>query len=390
MQNLDTPDFLAHLADDEKLIGLAAYHHGLHHALRYLLDRLDSFYSLLELELEDSPAGQTYVEQGAIPLSRAAELLSIGAFVPRAVLDAGFETFDLRVLLRGMAQRITKVGLAQIHLSLDEAGGDLLVTGDLTLLQQMIFAVPYLFGNDPNILAANFTISVEPVTVDDEFRAAHTTPLKAGSYYAVTFRVDDTGGGQHQALVERLGASKDLGLNPRLVLCLGVALHHNGDLFTVTGAGELDELTWYIPVSTPASPGYEGRADADLQGTGTIMLVDDEDIIWDVVIDMLQDAGYTVILAANGRDCVEIYRDNPGEIDLVLLDMVMPEMNGHQAFFALKEIDPDVKVLLHSGYVAEEDAREVLDAGACGFLQKPYRMATLASKIRDILATNGA
>jgi CheY-like chemotaxis protein len=100
---------------------------------------------------------------------------------------------------------------------------------------------------------------------------------------------------------------------------------------------------------------------------------------------MLQELGYTVILAADGRDAVEIYESNPGEIDLVILDMLMPGMDGHDTFFALKELDPNVKVLLSSGYVSEEDARDVLNAGAAGFLQKPYRMADLAQRVRTIV-----
>jgi DNA-binding response OmpR family regulator len=95
--------------------------------------------------------------------------------------------------------------------------------------------------------------------------------------------------------------------------------------------------------------------------------------------------GYSVILAGNGREAVEIYRENPGLIDLVMLDMVMPEMDGHKAFFHLREIDANACVLLSSGYVSEEEAKDVLDAGAVGFLQKPYRMVDLARRIRIIL-----
>ncbi|NMA46261.1 MAG: response regulator, partial [Lentisphaerae bacterium] len=117
----------------------------------------------------------------------------------------------------------------------------------------------------------------------------------------------------------------------------------------------------------------------------TILLVDDEEMIWDVISDMLSTLGYKVILAENGREAVEIYQNNPGEVDLILLDMIMPEMNAREAFFLLKKIDPEVKVLLSSGYVSEEDAQDVLNAGAQGFLRKPYRMADLAGKIRGIL-----
>jgi CheY-like chemotaxis protein len=124
--------------------------------------------------------------------------------------------------------------------------------------------------------------------------------------------------------------------------------------------------------------------DDSLRGSETILLVDDEDMIWDVIIDMLQQLGYSVILAGNGLEAVEIYQANPGQIDLVILDMVMPKLDGHKAFFQLKAIDSKVRVLLSSGYVSEEDAADVLAAGALGFLQKPYRMADLARKVRSI------
>jgi CheY-like chemotaxis protein len=125
--------------------------------------------------------------------------------------------------------------------------------------------------------------------------------------------------------------------------------------------------------------------DQSLYGSETILLVDDEDMIWDVIIDMLQELGYSVVLAGNGLEALEVYRENPGSIDLVILDMVMPELDGHRAFFKLREIDPKTKVLLSSGYVSEDDVQDVLTAGAAGFLRKPYRMVDLARKVRSIL-----
>ena len=121
------------------------------------------------------------------------------------------------------------------------------------------------------------------------------------------------------------------------------------------------------------------------RGTETILLVDDEDMIWDLVIDMLMQLGYTVLLAGNGREAVETYRGNPGGIDLVIMDMVMPEMNGREAFERLKACDPEVRVLLSSGYVSEKDAHYVMEAGALGFLRKPYHLRELAREVRRIL-----
>ena len=120
-------------------------------------------------------------------------------------------------------------------------------------------------------------------------------------------------------------------------------------------------------------------------GNETILIVDDHESIWDFLIEALQNLGYSVILAENGLDAVEIYRENPNEIDLVLLDMVMPKMGGHTTFYQLKNLDPDVKVLLSSGFVSAASVKDLQDNGAAGFLPKPHRIREMAAKIRSIL-----
>lgn len=122
-------------------------------------------------------------------------------------------------------------------------------------------------------------------------------------------------------------------------------------------------------------------------GTETILIVDDHETIWDFLIEALQKLGYSVLLAENGLDAVEIYEANPHQIDLVLLDMIMPKAGGHQTFYRLRAIDPHVKVLLSSGFVSEQEVQDLLDQGACGFLPKPHRLPVVAREIRRILDT---
>jgi DNA-binding NtrC family response regulator len=120
-------------------------------------------------------------------------------------------------------------------------------------------------------------------------------------------------------------------------------------------------------------------------GDETILLVDDNEAVWDVLIESLQNLGYSVILAEDGIDTVEIYRNNPDQIDLVILDMIMPKQGGHSTFFELKSIDPEVNVLLISGYVSESEVKDLLQQGAKGFLPKPCRIDVLAKELRRIL-----
>ena len=121
------------------------------------------------------------------------------------------------------------------------------------------------------------------------------------------------------------------------------------------------------------------------RGDETILIVDDHETIWDFLIEALQELGYSVLLAENGLDAVEIYEANPSEIDLVLLDMIMPKSGGHQTFFKIRAIDPYAKILLSSGFVSEEEVQDLLAQGACGFLAKPHRLPVVAQAIRDIL-----
>ena len=120
-------------------------------------------------------------------------------------------------------------------------------------------------------------------------------------------------------------------------------------------------------------------------GNETILIVDDQETIWDFLIEALQMLGYSVLLAENGQDAVDIYEANPGCVDLVLMDMIMPKLGGSQAFTRIKEIDPDARILLSSGYVNEEDVQHLLKQGACGFLSKPHRLPVVVKAIRNAL-----
>ncbi len=120
-------------------------------------------------------------------------------------------------------------------------------------------------------------------------------------------------------------------------------------------------------------------------GQETILVVDDQETVWDFLIEALQNLGYSVILAENGLDAVEICRENPGQIDLVILDMIMPKQGGHSTFYQIHDLDPKISVLLSSGYVAPSAVKDLLANGAAGFLQKPHRIKTLALELRRIL-----
>jgi CheY-like chemotaxis protein len=125
--------------------------------------------------------------------------------------------------------------------------------------------------------------------------------------------------------------------------------------------------------------------DKILKGKEVILLVDDEEMIIEVTKEILEVLGYRVLVASGGEEAVNIYRERNGEIDLVILDMMMPAMGGKEAFEILKEIRPDIKVILASGYNIDGRPAKMLAQGCSAFIQKPFSIEGLSQKIRDVL-----
>jgi CheY-like chemotaxis protein len=121
-----------------------------------------------------------------------------------------------------------------------------------------------------------------------------------------------------------------------------------------------------------------------LKGKETILLVNDEDMIVDVGEEILQTLN-KVLIVTGGKEAIKLYRGNKDKIDMVLLDMVMPDMGGGETYDTMKEINPDIKVLLSSGYSIDGQATEILRRGCDDFIQKPFNMKELSQRVREIL-----
>ena len=115
------------------------------------------------------------------------------------------------------------------------------------------------------------------------------------------------------------------------------------------------------------------------------MLVDDEEAVRTVGMRILERLGYKVMVAANGQQALNIVQQHHEPLDLIVLDMILPGLSGRETFYRLKEIDPNIKVLLYSAHSMDEDVHLLLERGALGFVQKPYRIAALSQKIAEML-----
>jgi two-component system, cell cycle sensor histidine kinase and response regulator CckA len=170
-----------------------------------------------------------------------------------------------------------------------------------------------------------------------------------------------------------------------LATVYGIIKGHNGFIDVDSDPGHGTTFTVYLPASATKVAREETAVGGTTRGTETILLVDDEKMILEVSRKMLEILGYRVYTAGSGQDMVAVYTEKKNEIDLVILDMIMPGMSGGEAFDRLKEINPDVAIILSSGYSLSGQAQEIMDRGCKGFLQKPFRLEKLSGKIREIL-----
>lgn len=181
-----------------------------------------------------------------------------------------------------------------------------------------------------------------------------------------------------------VGQGTGLGLS----MVYGTIKNHDGLVLLDSAPGQGTTVTIYLPVYRPESPLIRPptREYSSIQtGHGTILLVDDEQLIRQVGGRLLEKLGYEVLLAENGEQGIKVYQENRGRVDLIILDLIMPKMSGEEAFLQLKEIDPQVKILLSSGYTQEKIADKMFSLGVVGFVQKPYQLSELSAKIASAI-----
>ena len=142
----------------------------------------------------------------------------------------------------------------------------------------------------------------------------------------------------------------------------------------------------YLPASAKTIEG-ETPAPADVlrSGSGGVLLVDDEPMILNTASHMLAKLGYTVFQAASGKEALALYREKQSAIDLVILDMIMPGITGSQMLKLLKEMNPEVRIILSSGYSLQGDVQALMEMGCRGFIQKPYNFVELSNIVHQNL-----
>ncbi|RPI54191.1 MAG: PAS domain S-box protein [Deltaproteobacteria bacterium] len=234
----------------------------------------------------------------------------------------------------------------------------------------------------------NLYLETSNVTLNESYVKPYD--LEAGNYIKIS--VTDTGIGMDKKTKQRIFdpffTTKEMGRGTGLGLAsvYGIITNHKGIITVYSEKDYGTKFNIYLPVCEKAiTPPTRIVSDKILKGAETILLVDDEEQVIDTTKQMLEYMGYMVLSARGGKEALVLYQDNRDRIDLVILDLIMPGTNGGEVYNQMKALNPDVRVILSSGYSLNDEASEVFKRGANAFIQKPFSIVELSYKIREVI-----
>jgi len=299
-----------------------------------------------------------------------------------------FETVDLHSVIDEVAGILQHTIDRRILITLEKEMKNPTVQGDSSQIQNALLNIAL---NARDAITGNGTITFKTSLVNISEKGRHPLfTLEPGAYVCLSV-VDDGCGMDEKTLTQIFDpffTTKEVGKGTGMGLsaAYGAVKHHGGDIFIESAPGRgssFHMLLPHQPGEEAASPPVSSVIRAK-QGA-TILVVDDDDIVRGLMAELLEILGYTVIQASDGDQGLQIYQDRRDQIDLVLLDMIMPRTSGEELFYKLRLINPLVKVLVSSGYSPNDEAiSKILRQGA-RFIQKPTTLSELSGAVADIL-----
>lgn len=236
----------------------------------------------------------------------------------------------------------------------------------------------------------SISVSMRRIELEESCRKQSSFDLSPGTHAEIT--ISDTGHGispEHlDHIFEPFFTTKEIGKGTGLGLAavFGTVRQHHGEITVNSQTGHGTSFTILLPLNNETQPQPDTRDAVPVKGKGRILVADDEPVIRDTAAVILEDLGYEVVTAENGRQALELFRRDQS-FDLVILDMIMPEMNGRDCFEAMRGIRPDIPVLLSSGYTRDEDLQIMSAAGLNGFIRKPFSVHSLSLAVSDAMSS---
>jgi PAS domain S-box-containing protein len=380
------------LQQAQKLESVGTLASGIAHDFNNILGIILGHSSLLERLREDSKMHSESVAAITKATQRGAGLvkqLMLFARKTEALLESVKVNDIITEITKLMQETFPKTIIISTSLQKDLPA----IVADASQIHQVLLN---LFVNARDAMPNSGTLSISTRTIDGKAvssRFSKVTRDRVTRQY-VQIEVTDTGIGMDEATRQRIfepffttkGVGKGTGLG--LAVVFGIVEHHSGFIDVRSAPGEGTIFTVYLPIPERA-PEIQQRVSKSIEeipgGTETILVIEDEEMLKDLVKVSLVSKGYTVLTAEDGMQGVEMYQSHQKEITVVLSDVGLPLLSGQDVFRKIREINPEAKVILASGFFDPETKSEMFKAGLKNFIQKPYMHDEVLQKIREVI-----
>jgi PAS domain S-box-containing protein len=379
------------MQESQKLESLGVLAGGIAHDFNNLLMVIVGNLSLLQRELGEAHPSLAYLEQMEEAAQRATDLcrqLLAYAGKGRFVVQRASINRLIDETTHLLQVSISKKAALHFHFDPDLPA----VVVDLTQIRQVLMNL--VMNASDAIGDCNGAISISTGVLHADRAYLDTTymapDIPAGEY--VYIDVSDTGGGmgaETQARIfEPFFTTKFTGRGLGLAAVLGIVRGHKGALKVYSELGKGSSFKLLLPVAPSASESSSAQQRErarPFSSSGAVLVVDDEAAVRDVASNLLRDLGFRTLLAEDGNAALAVYREHAGEIVCVLMDLTMPGLDGRETLRELRRIQPDVRVLLMSGYNEQEAISGFVGRGVAGFLQKPFTSKDLEQRLHSLL-----
>ncbi len=376
----------------EKMEAIGQLAGGIAHDFNNELSIIQGNTELLRYEVGSDPEQLSFVDNILKGIKRSSDLVArMLAFSRRGkFLLAPVNINDIILEIINMLQHsIDKRIIIRKKLNANPA----ITLGDPSQLKSAILNLA-LNARDAMPDGGRVSFATEVVDIHDEKYKGDPYNIDPGKYIMIS--VTDTGIGMDNEIQSHIfepfftTKDKSKGSGMGLASVYGTVKNHKGMISVNSELGSGSTIKLYLPLAEHACPVPEEAdiktdMEKSMDVSANILLVEDEDDLRTIAKKMLVKLGHKVSVCKDGREGVKFYKKNWQKTDIVILDMVMPVMNGGDAFIAMQKINPGIKALLISGYSLNGEAQAILDKGVMGFLQKPFKKNELSNKISDVL-----
>ncbi len=373
------------LLQSQKMEAVGTLAGGVAHDFNNLLSAIMGYASLLQMKMDKDNPLHGYASQILVSSEKAANLTqSLLAFSRKQVIN--LKPVVINDTVEKLHRLLERLIPEDVEFRIRKTSERLVVMADPGQLDQVVMNL-VTNARDAMPRGGKLTITVDRATVGDEFIATHGYG-KAGEYALMA--ISDTGIGMDGKVIEKIfepffttkGVGRGTGLG--LAIVYGIIKQHNGYIDVTSRPGEGSVFCVYLPLVWLEPADEQGPA-VITGGTETILIAEDNTDLCELTVKVLEDHGYTIIAAKDGAMAVEAFRHHRDEISLVILDVVMPRMNGKEACEAIRLVDPLMRVIFTSGYTDDIIQQKGMSGEEYDFLGKPITPATLLRKIREVL-----